>query len=110
MPTPLPPEARAHAVWLLLLIALIGVLGLVLLALLAIAWRRYNARLRDPQHKTRMPDIWQAGGERLVNEIDQSQAPPPPPDGSPDESADDDSDDDDEDDDDDDDPKPWQKN
>jgi hypothetical protein len=107
-PTPLPPEARNYGFLLLFLAALVGLVGLLLVAFLGMAWRRYNARLRDPPRKSPMPDIWQAGGERLVNDLDQSRLPPLP-DLMEDEDQDPDIDSDDEDEDEDDEPPPWQK-
>jgi hypothetical protein len=59
LPTP-------KGVLLLLLITLLGLMGIMLVLLLGWTWRRFNARQQAaPAPRTRMPDIWQAGGTRL---------------------------------------------
>jgi len=61
---------RIIAGGVLLLILFIG--GLIVLWMLFVSWRRYNKRLRGAKKTKSMPDIWQAGGDRLSGRVEQA--------------------------------------
>ncbi len=66
---------------LVMLIAVIGIVGLLFLIALMVAWRRFNSRQEQPPAKQPMPDIWQTGGDRLLNRIEKDSHPNRWPDG-----------------------------
>lgn len=54
----------------MLLAVITTLLGMAVLLLLVRAWRHHNERNRAPGAAP-MPDLWQAGGDRLSAQLDQ---------------------------------------
>jgi len=46
--------------------------GLIVLWLLFVSWRRFNKRTSGRKKAKSMPDIWQAGGDRLSGRVEQA--------------------------------------
>lgn len=60
---------------LAILLLVFGVGGIIIISMLFTAWRRYNKRMAalGKKKKRIVPDMWQAGGDRLVSKIEQKQ-------------------------------------
>jgi len=66
-------KARQNLRRLIVFILVIGLGGMFLLWLLFVCWRRMNRRIihKRKVSKKKMPDVWQAGGDRLSSQIEQ---------------------------------------
>jgi hypothetical protein len=66
-------KARQNLRRLIVLVIVIGLGGIFLLWLLFVCWRRLNRRSagKPKARKKNMPDLWQAGGDRLSSQIEQ---------------------------------------
>lgn len=60
---------------LIVVLVIIVLSGFAMLRLLFSAWRRYDnaQRAASPSRRRIMPDIWQAGGDRLVSRMEQQR-------------------------------------
>ena len=64
---------RGAALLAIIFLLAILIVAMVLLGLMIVSWRRHNARDRKGKRTTPMPDIWQAGGDRLVARLDDEK-------------------------------------
>jgi len=65
----LPVERKRELIWLILFVLAAGITLLVVVMLLMRAWRRNVARLQNERRQLSAalpPDIWKAGGDRLI--------------------------------------------
>ncbi len=68
----MPPEHKGELLTLILMIGLIGLVLIVTIILLMGVWRRQLNRQKaggSREMSTEQPDIWQAGGQRLLSQI-----------------------------------------
>jgi hypothetical protein len=76
----MPSDPQHDLFWIVMFTVSIGMVGLIIVAFLMAAWRRYNQRLSNtPPRGDSMPDIWQAGRDRLISKM----SPYPRPDDGP---------------------------
>ena len=67
----MPDEGGIQNVWLVMMTILLVIVAAITLILLMVVWRRHDARYRPKKRRTPMPDIWQAGGDRLVARLEE---------------------------------------
>lgn len=67
----------ALAAALLVVLAILALSGLALLRLIFGAWRHFDHAQRPVRHRRPMPDIWQAGGDRLIARLEQQRRASP---------------------------------
>lgn len=75
----MPPDAKRELLSIIIMISAIGLVLIVTTILLMSAWRRHLARNKAKadsgrDHARDEPDIWKAGGQRLLNELTDSGA------------------------------------
>lgn len=75
----MPPDTKRELLSIIIMISAIGLVLIVTTILLMSAWRRHLARNkakadRGRDHTHDEPDIWKAGGQRLLNELTDSGA------------------------------------
>lgn len=75
----LPIERRRELIWLILFVAAAGVTLLVVVMMLMRVWRRNVLRLQKERRQLSqpLPDIWKAGGDRLIAKMSPFPKPPP---------------------------------
>jgi len=67
----MPDDGGIPNIWLVTMTILLVIVATVTLILLMRAWRRHDARRRTKTHRESMPDIWQAGGDRLIARLEE---------------------------------------
>ncbi|MCC7145592.1 MAG: hypothetical protein IT443_04030 [Phycisphaeraceae bacterium] len=65
-------DVQIRALLLLLLIVLLGLGGMLWISAIVRSWRRFQDSNRARKHRL-MPDLWQAGGDRLVARLQQEE-------------------------------------
>ncbi len=67
----MPDDVRLRALWLIFLILIIALIAIVMISMLLRVWRRGLERDRREKRGEGMPDLWQIGGDRLLDRIER---------------------------------------